>query len=323
MLVKVILLAFFCGIVGTVSVRAAYDPLWIGALKIASTLLDLPKPGSSDDLPLKIYFPPKSTAAPVIIFSHGLGGSRENNPYLGEHWAQRGYMVIFLQHHGSDESLWKSKGPLAALISMKRGASAENLVTRVEEVKLLFDALPKLNEDAKSPCYHRMDLKHIGMSGHSFGAITTQVLAGEALAGGRKQMKDSRISAALMMSPSPPAWGDAKTAFSPISLPCLLMTGTEDDSPIGNISSGSRLEVFPALVNAPAWQVVFEGADHMSFGQRSAGQGNKFHASILAISTAYWDATLKGDPQAKAWLKKPAVLGVKDQWDRNTRAEKL
>ncbi len=31
--------------------------------------------------------------APVVLFSHGLGGSREGNPYLGHHWAAGGFFA--------------------------------------------------------------------------------------------------------------------------------------------------------------------------------------------------------------------------------------
>src|SRR2546423_15576637 len=50
-------------------------------------------------VPVKIYFPKSGNAAfPVIIFSHGLGGSREGYEYLGRHWASHGYVSVHLQH---------------------------------------------------------------------------------------------------------------------------------------------------------------------------------------------------------------------------------
>src|SRR5262245_50577734 len=39
---------------------------------------------------------------PVIVFSHGLGGSRANYGYVCEHLASQGYLVIVPTHHGSD-----------------------------------------------------------------------------------------------------------------------------------------------------------------------------------------------------------------------------
>src|SRR5690349_16713527 len=43
-------------------------------------------------VPVKIYFPKNGMGPfPIIIFSHGLGGSRDGYEYLGRHWASHGY----------------------------------------------------------------------------------------------------------------------------------------------------------------------------------------------------------------------------------------
>src|SRR5438128_1597060 len=63
----------------------------------------------SRDIPVRVYLPTAPGPAPVVLFSHGLGGSRENSPFLGRHWSARGYAVVFMQHAGSDESVWKDK----------------------------------------------------------------------------------------------------------------------------------------------------------------------------------------------------------------------
>jgi predicted dienelactone hydrolase len=58
-------------------------------------------------LPVRVYLPANRTPAPVVLFSHGLGGTRNGSRFLGEHWAARGYVVVFLQHPGSDDSVWR------------------------------------------------------------------------------------------------------------------------------------------------------------------------------------------------------------------------
>ena len=46
-------------------------------------------------VPVKIYYPKTGNGPfPVIIFSHGLGGSREGYEYLGRHWASWGYVSV-------------------------------------------------------------------------------------------------------------------------------------------------------------------------------------------------------------------------------------
>src|SRR3954467_12365816 len=58
-------------------------------------------------VPAKIYYPKGDGPFPVIVFSHGLGGSREGYEYLGRHWASNGYVCVHLQHIGSDDSIWR------------------------------------------------------------------------------------------------------------------------------------------------------------------------------------------------------------------------
>jgi predicted dienelactone hydrolase len=88
----------------------AYDPLKVPEAALAAPLDFTVQDASRDRaLPIRVYLPAASKAAPVVLFSHGLGGSRENNPYLGKHWSARGYAVVFVQHPGSDESVWKAR----------------------------------------------------------------------------------------------------------------------------------------------------------------------------------------------------------------------
>ncbi|OYW19793.1 MAG: hypothetical protein B7Z55_08235, partial [Planctomycetales bacterium 12-60-4] len=86
----------------------SYDPLAISATAKLDTLdLTVKDTDRVREIPLRVYLPTATDPAAVILFSHGLGGSRENNPYLGSHWSARGYVVVFLQHAGSDETVWK------------------------------------------------------------------------------------------------------------------------------------------------------------------------------------------------------------------------
>src|SRR5437762_9936135 len=62
--------------------------------------------------PVKIYFPKTADGPfPIIIFSHGLGGSREGYEYLGRYWASHGYVSVHVQHLGSDNAVWQKSAP--------------------------------------------------------------------------------------------------------------------------------------------------------------------------------------------------------------------
>lgn len=299
---------------------SGYNPLTVTDKKVISKTFEVTDSKRDRVLPLRIYLPEITGPAPVIFFSHGLGGSCDNNPYLGNHWAKRGYVVVFVQHPGSDESVWKNIPKTDRMVAMSAAASGQNLVLRVQDIPVVIDTLTSWNADPKHPLHGRLNLKKIGMSGHSFGAVTTQTLAGQTLALGQTSFAEPRITAAIMMSPSPPKAGDPAKAFSTIHIPCLLMTGTEDSSPIGNSKAEDRLKVFPRLKKADAWQVVFDKATHSSFGEREmtgkTNEATRYHRAILALSTAFWDAQLRGDSAALAWLKSSAARSVLIETDR-------
>jgi predicted dienelactone hydrolase len=321
------LVCFAAQMVAMPAEPTSYDPLEVDESTIESVTFEVKDAARKRTLPIRVYLPKAEKPAPVVLFSHGLGGSCDNNPYLGNHWAGRGYVVVFIQHPGSDEKVWMESPALRRMAAMKQAASFENFLLRAEDVPAVIDQLEKFNLTETHKLKGRMNLEHIGMSGHSFGANTTQCVSGQAFVGARVSFLEPRIDASLMMSPNAPAMGDPSTAFAPIRIPCLLMTGTEDGSPIGNTTPADRLKVFPHLTQAPAWQVVFDGATHMDFGERSLrGQvksGTRYHRCILALSTAFWDAQLKGDKAAAAWLKgegAKSVLDSKDVWDMNEKA---
>ncbi|MEO5716583.1 MAG: CocE/NonD family hydrolase [Luteolibacter sp.] len=325
------LLALLCSAVASAAVLsaepAAYDPLKIPDVTIISKTFDVKDASRDRVIPIRVYLPPSEKPAPVILFSHGLGGSRDNNPYLGNHWAARGYVVVFVQHPGSDESVWKDVPPLQRMVAAKQAASLENFLARNKDIPAVIDALVRWNGEKEHELHNRLDPEHIGMSGHSFGATTTQAVSGEAFVRDRFTFLEPRISAAVMMSPCAPAAGDPVKAFAPIKIPCLLMTGTNDDSPIGNSTAAERLTVFPGLQLAPAWQVVFDKGTHMTFGERdlkgAAIKDPRYHRAILALTTAFWDAELRGDAAAKSWLNGAgarSVLVPEDKWEKNAKA---
>jgi len=219
-----------------------------------------------------------------------------------------------VQHAGSDESVWKGSGPGKGMLAMKQAASVENFFARNKDIPPVIDALVRWNGAKEHALHNRLDPDHICMSGHSFGANTTQAVAGEVFARARVSFLEPRISAAVMMSPSAPAGGDPAEAFASIKIPCLLMTGTNDDSPIGTTTAADRQKVFPCLQAAPAWQVVFDKGTHMSFGDRDllgkSQNENRYHRATLALTSAFWDAQLKGDAAAKSWLNGSGAKSV-------------
>ena len=121
------------------AVDLAYDPLAIDERFIPQRVdLTVQDGARKRDIPIRVYLPAARGPAPVVLFSHGLGGSREGNAYLGNHWSARGYVVVFLQHPGSDTAEWKDKPLGQRMAAMQEAAGASNYLLRLA----VFPALP-------------------------------------------------------------------------------------------------------------------------------------------------------------------------------------
>ena len=220
----------------------------------------------------------------------------------------------------SDTEVWRGAKLTERKTRLKQAAGLENFRLRVEDVPAVLDQLEKWNVEGQ-PFAKRFDLSKIGMSGHSFGAVTTQAVSGQEYRIGKK-ITEPRVKAAVVMSPSGPAMGDPKQSFGNVSIPWLLMTGTKDGSPISNTTPESRLVVFPALKAGDKYELVLKDAEHSVFTDRKLPgekeqRDPKHHRAILALTTAFWDAYLRGDSAAKTWLDgegAKSVLAKEDMW---------
>jgi hypothetical protein len=102
----------------------------------------------------------------------------------------------------------------------------------------------------------------------------------------------------------------------------MLMTGTKDVAPIGDENVASRLKVYPALHGVPKYEVVLF-ARNILFLPTGALPGDReprnpnHHRIILSLSTAFWDACLRGNTNALAWLNGAgprSVMEAQDEW---------
>ena len=318
-IIHLVLALAFTAVAGTQS----YDPLAVSAAATPKIVdLTVHDAARNRDLPVRVYLPTNTAPVPVILFSHGLGGNREGSKFLGEHWAARGYVAVFLQHPGSDDSIWKDKPVKDVMADMTRATSLDNFLLREQDVPAVLSQLEIWNAEKNHPLAGRMNLKKIGMCGHSFGAVTTQAVSGESFPASGQRFTDARITAAIAFSPSSPKTGSTARAFGAVKIPWLLMTGTKDVAPIGNASVKSRLAVYSNLKGTPKYEVVLHNAEHSVFTDRAL-PGDKqqrnpnHHRVILALSTAFWDAYLRDDAAALTWLNSDSprsVMETEDQW---------
>ncbi len=293
-------------------------------------------------LPLKIRVPEDAGSLPLVIFSHGLGGSREGGKAWGEHWSAHGYLVIHVQHPGSDETLWR--GPVQGQNQgtpkqrLARGATAEQLLGRVDDVRFVLDEITRQQATVGAPAWvKRADLTRVAMTGHSFGALTTMSLAGVRYPGPIKSLAEPRIAAFIAFSPSVQglkrSWPER---YGEMARPFLSVTGTLDGDVMSTgANAKNRAALFDAQSTGDKYRVIFEGGDHAVFGGgnwrdgawMSAVTGDSENVTNAAtavvirehtqhITLQFLDAYLKGDAKAKAWLGNEAAktLGHAGEW---------
>jgi predicted dienelactone hydrolase len=260
-------------------------------------------------VPYKIYLPANAAGAhPVILFSHGFGGNRDAGEYLLRFLAENGYAAVAVQHAGTDTPAVFGDGPLdrAQILEKVRTLSPAAIVDRFRDIPFAIDELIRMNaNDARFR--GRFDIARIGMSGHSAGALTALVIAGQSAGpGGRISFADPRVKAALAMSPNKPREGDPAQAFAAIRIPTFHMTGTEDRWPTDE-NVDNRKVPYRNIAAADKFLLVFAGGDHGLFGGRRAMSApqptdDAYHALIQKAALAYWDAYLREDKHAKAYL---------------------
>jgi len=281
-----------------------------GPLAVESRLEEWHDAQRDRDVPVKLWFPKLDAvqgALPIVLFSHGLGGTRENYAYFGEHVASHGYVSVHLQHVGSDDAAWRDQPrPLRA---MERAASdPANIIGRPLDVSFAIDELTRLAADPQWPLHGRLDLARIAIAGHSFGAFTALAAAGRKFVlplGRERPLGDARVKACVAMSAPATDREKSNGSYDDVVIPCLHLTGTKDTSPIGDTTAEQRRIPYDTSPNCERWLLILKDADHGAFGDSVLGDRRRdpaHHPLILAASTAFLDATLKGDAKARAWL---------------------
>lgn len=271
-------------------------------------------------IPYKIYYPVEHGPGrlPVVVWSHGLGGSRDGAAFLTRFLASHGYIVVNVQHAGTDSSIWEGKPghpwDIIKATKIPRQASLD----RFHDVPFLLDHLPGIAAE-KPEIGDYIDMDVMGMSGHSFGALTTQVMAGMPfpdLSDKFVSFLDKRFRAGILYSFVPMKHLMSKEAeekvYGPMGIPLLFMTGTHDENPISGQGYEYRLPVYEQAGCPEKHLLVLDEGDHMVFagsrGQLAENPKRKAHEEIIKLaSLAFWDTYLKGDERAAAWLSGDGV----------------
>lgn len=258
-------------------------------------------------VPYKLYMPAGPGPFPVVIHSHGLGGSRETSTFILEAVAAAGIAVVAIQHPGSDTSILPSgslEGVTAADLRMAPGAAAN----RFADLPFVLRQLDGMAAEGR--LRGRLDMSRLGMSGHSFGALSTLVAVGQSLGPVSPAfLRESRIDAAIVYSPNKPRNMDAGPAFAAVATPILHFTGTEDVSPVDlEKTPWERTLPFRTITGADQFLIYLTGGDHRVFsGRRLVARQLKpsdpEHMRLIVDSTVlFWRAYLLDDQLARSSL---------------------
>lgn len=264
-------------------------------------------------IPLKLYFPIEHDLKnlPLIVWSHGLGGSADGAAFISRYLTSHGYIILHVQHIGTDSGLWEGKPGHPWDIIRNTNIPRSASLARFGDVPYVLDNLPKWIAQYPEAA-NAVDLKNIGMSGHSFGAMTTQVMMGMQFPdeqGILQDFSDSRLKCGVLYSPVPEfhlSGALPDDVYSNIHRPLFHMTGTDDSSPVEGFPYEKRLEVYNHSV-AEKYLMILNDGDHMIYngsrGKLGQNPNREKHETLIKMAAlAFWDMQLKGDKAADEWL---------------------
>lgn len=301
----------------TAAEPAAYK-LERGPHRVATVELTLRDDAREKDLPVLVRAPISDGASrhPLIVFSHGMGGSSDAFATPSEHWASHGYIVIHPTHDDSIK-LRRARGEKVTMQSfIAAGTRQVDPIGRVKDITLILDRLGELESriDAliDKDGAGRIDRERVCMAGHSAGAFTTQMIVGVKMGGRLAALRtarfaDPRIKCFIPISPQGVGMaGMNESSWHDVKLPMLAVTGSEDFSPISNESPESRGHCFDySAATGNKYLLWIEGAKHSSFGGKLGDPESVRHAvdvSMKCVTTAFLDAYLRADDRALDWL---------------------
>ncbi|MGL4942602.1 MAG: alpha/beta hydrolase family protein [Thermoguttaceae bacterium] len=293
----------------SLSREASELPSPVGVRTVRLTLTVEPGPRRIN---VKVYRPVQaSSACPVILVSHGLGGSQNDCGYLGAAWASRGFVSIHIRHQEVSEGCRDERvRPLVAYKDAYQKYWTGRTITR--DITAVLNWLTRnRNGDEQTPeslIGVAIDTDSIGVSGYNLGALASLMLAGQTPPDGGPSLADARIKAVVSLgAPVYPTNIAPRQLYQTIDRPVLFVAGTNDDSVVGMTKGPQRRIPFDmAPPDLACYLLTLAGGDHQIYsGNRMIGSGENdaaYHAAMARATMLFWTATLMQNREAEATL---------------------
>lgn len=209
------------------------------------------KVAASQDAPIASA----ATPFPVLVFSHGLTGTRFQNSPTFQQLASHGYVVVAVDHTDAAAVTVFPDGETRPFDLQKFGIDANGIEPStavllpiwVADQQLVYDTLERWN-DSDPLLTGKLDLQRLGSFGHSFGGATALEVC----------IVDPRCQAAANLD----GGINSSTSDHPATKPFLLMTAASSVKiKEANLLWGRR--VSDAL--AQAYWIELPNSNHYSF----------------------------------------------------------
>jgi predicted dienelactone hydrolase len=179
---------------------------------------------------------------PLVVFSHGNGGTRHQNTFWCDYLASHGYIVVSADHTGNARITIIDGKPILYQLA-ERANSAKD---RPRDMSFLLDRMIAWDKGADKRFAGRIDTARVAATGMSFGSMTSIWVADQ----------DPRFKAVIAMS-------GARGAHTNLNIPSLRMLGTEDTTI--RVEGNAAIRNQHARHAGPSYLLELKNGGHFSF----------------------------------------------------------
>ncbi|MDP2343230.1 MAG: dienelactone hydrolase family protein [Deltaproteobacteria bacterium] len=226
---------------------------------------------------------------PLVIFSHGKGGLRLQSTYYTTFLASHGYVVAAPDHSGDTivELLREVKEEGA----IQADSTVEAIVDRPKDVIAMLDLLEDL---LPADVAAVTDLSRVGVTGHSFGALTSFLVA----------TMDSRVDVVVGQTPTSQdvIALQQQTPLEEVSIPMVIQSATLDETLPEDTNARPLYET---LTSSKAWLSLTRGG-HFTYSDLCVLDVEAISVAVdLDVSNVLEDGC--GPDALPAALAQPAI----------------